>query len=62
MGNPEVKRPLGRPTHRWEDDIKMYLQEVGWKGMDWTNMTQEARSCKCGHEPSGSKKYREFLD
>jgi len=43
---PEVKSPLGRATHRWEDDIKMDFQEVGWKGMDWTNMTQTASSCK----------------
>jgi hypothetical protein len=42
---PEVKRPLGRPTHRWKD-IKMDLQEVGWKGMDWTNMNQAVSSCK----------------
>jgi hypothetical protein len=27
---PEGKRPLGRPRHRWEDNIKMDLQEVGW--------------------------------
>ena len=36
---PEIKRPRGRPSHRWEDDIKMDLQEVGWKGMGWTKMT-----------------------
>ena len=29
-GIPEGKRPLGRPRHRWEDNIKMDLQEVGW--------------------------------
>jgi hypothetical protein len=29
VGKPERKRPLGRPSHRWEDDIKMALQEVG---------------------------------
>ena len=29
MGKPEGKRPLGRPRRRWEDNIKMYLQEVG---------------------------------
>jgi hypothetical protein len=29
VGNPEGKRPLGRPRRRWEDNIKMYLQEVG---------------------------------
>jgi len=59
---PEVKRSLGRPTHRWEDDIKMDLQEVGWKGMTCTNTTQAASSCKCGHELLGSIRYREFLD
>jgi hypothetical protein len=32
--NPEVRRPLGRPRHRWEDDIKINLQEVAWKGLD----------------------------
>jgi hypothetical protein len=30
MGKPEGKRPLGRPRLRWQDNIKMYLQEVGW--------------------------------
>ena len=34
----EEKRPLGRPRHRWEDNIKMGLQEVGCKGMDWINL------------------------
>jgi hypothetical protein len=29
VGKPEGKRPLGTPRHRWEDNIKMYLQEVG---------------------------------
>jgi hypothetical protein len=32
---PEGKRPLGRPRRRWEDNIKMDLQEVGCSGMDW---------------------------
>ena len=31
---PEGKRPLGRPRRRWEDNIKMVLQEVGFGGMD----------------------------
>jgi hypothetical protein len=35
VGKPEGKRPLGRPRHRWEDNIKMDLQEVGCEGMDW---------------------------
>jgi hypothetical protein len=33
-GKPEGKRPLGRPRHRWEDNIKMDLHEVGCVGMD----------------------------
>ena len=35
VGKPESKRPLGIPTRRWEDHIKMDLQEVGCGGMDW---------------------------
>jgi hypothetical protein len=31
IGRPEGRRPLGRPRHRWEDDIKMDLQEAGWR-------------------------------
>jgi hypothetical protein len=34
VGKPEGKRPPARPQHRWEDNIKMDLQEVGWGGMD----------------------------
>jgi hypothetical protein len=36
-----VDRPLGRPRRRWEDNIKMDLQEVGWGGMDWIDMAQD---------------------
>jgi hypothetical protein len=33
---PEGKRPLGRPRHRWEDNMKMVLQDVGvWTGLSW---------------------------
>ena len=38
MGKPEGKRPLGRPRRRWEDNIKMDLQEVGCGGMDWIQL------------------------
>ena len=41
MGKPEGKRPLGRPKHRWEVNIKMDLKEVGCGGMDWIKLTQE---------------------
>jgi hypothetical protein len=37
VGKPEGRRPLGRPRHRWEDNTKMDLREVGWGGMDWIN-------------------------
>jgi hypothetical protein len=38
LGKPEGKRPLGRPGHRWEDNIKMDFQEVGCGGMDWIEL------------------------
>ena len=41
MGKPEVKRPLGRPRHRWEDNIKVDFQEVGCGGMDWMELPQD---------------------
>jgi hypothetical protein len=39
VGEPEGKRPLGRPRCRWEDNIKMDLQEVGCGGMEWIEVT-----------------------
>ena len=41
MGQPEEKRPLGRLGSRWENNIKMDLQEVGCGGMDWTEPAQD---------------------
>ena len=41
VGNPEGNRPIGRPRHRWEDNIKMDLQEVGCGGMDWIELPQD---------------------
>jgi len=41
VGTPEGKRPFGRPRHRWEDNIKMDLQEVGGGGMDWIDLAQD---------------------
>jgi hypothetical protein len=40
---PEGRKPLGRPRRRWEDNIKMDLQEVGW-GMDWILLAQDRDS------------------
>jgi hypothetical protein len=61
VGRPEGRRPLGRPRRRWEDNIKMDLQEVGSEhGLDlygsWE--IQVAGSCECGNEPSGFYKTR----
>ena len=39
-GKPEGKRPRGRPRRRWEDNIKMDLQEVGFEGMGWIDLAQ----------------------
>ena len=41
MEKSEGKRPFGRPRHRWEDNSKMDLQEVGCEGMDWISMAQD---------------------
>jgi hypothetical protein len=65
VGKPEGKRPLGRPRRRWEDNIRMDLQEVGCGGMDWIVLAldrQVAGNCECCNEPSGLIKCGEFLD
>jgi hypothetical protein len=41
MGRPEERRPLGRTRRRWEANIKMDLQDVGWGGMEWIDMAQD---------------------
>ena len=41
VGKPEGKRPLGRPRRRWEDNIKMDLQEVGGGCGDWIELAQD---------------------
>jgi len=41
VGKPEGKRPLGRPRRRWEDNIKMDLQEVGRGCEDWMELAQD---------------------
>jgi len=42
VGKPEEKRPLGRPRRRWDDTIKMDLQEIGCGGMDWIELAQDS--------------------
>jgi hypothetical protein len=41
VGKPDGKRPLGRPRRRWEDNIKIDLQEVGCGGVDWIGLAQD---------------------
>jgi len=41
VGKPEGKGRLGRPRHRWDDNIKMDLQEVGCGGVDWIEMAHD---------------------
>jgi len=41
LGKPEGKRPLWRPRHRWEDNIKMNLQEMVCGDMDWIELAQD---------------------
>jgi hypothetical protein len=41
VGNSEGKRPLGRQRHRWVDNIKIDLREIGCDGMDWIDLGQD---------------------
>ena len=41
MGKSEGKRPCGKPTHRWEDNIQMDLQKVGFGCTDWIQLAQD---------------------
>jgi hypothetical protein len=41
VGNPERKTPFRRPGRRWENNIRMDLREMGWKGVDWMHLAQK---------------------
>jgi hypothetical protein len=41
VGRPEGKRPLGRPRRRWDDNIKMYLREIGIDGANWIQLARD---------------------
>jgi hypothetical protein len=60
VGKPEGKRPPGRPRLIWENNVKMDLQEVEWKGMDKIDLAQNrdswAGSFENSNEASGSIK------
>ena len=63
VGKPEGKRPLGRPRRRWEDNIKMDLQEVGVGCGDWMELAQDRYRwwAPVSDEHSGSKNRENFL-
>jgi hypothetical protein len=46
VGRPKVKRPLGRPRHMWEDNIKMDLREKGIDGTNWIRLAQDRVQCQ----------------
>jgi hypothetical protein len=41
VGKPEGKGPLGRPSRRWEDGIRMDIREIGLGGVDWIRLSQD---------------------
>jgi len=41
VGKPEWKRPRGRPRRRWEDNVRIYLREIGWEVADWMHLAQD---------------------
>jgi hypothetical protein len=53
VGKLEGKRPLRRPRRRWAHKAKIYLREIEWGGVDWTDLAEEG-SCEHGNEPLGS--------
>jgi hypothetical protein len=60
VGKPEGRRPLGRPKHRWVDNIRMDLVEVGWGDVHWIGLAQDSKqvesSCEFGIKLSDSMK------
>jgi hypothetical protein len=61
VGNPEGKRPLGRPRRRWVNNIKKDLRQTGWNGMDWTDLVQDRDSCEHGNESACSRNAGKLL-
>jgi hypothetical protein len=46
VGQPEGKRPLGRPRNRWEDNIKMDPREKGLEDVDWIHLAEDRNQCQ----------------
>jgi hypothetical protein len=66
VGKSKGKRPLGKLGCRWEDNIKMDLQKVGYEDIDWIGLAQGPDrwrgTCDCCNEFSVSIKCGEFID
>jgi hypothetical protein len=59
VGKPKGKRPLRRPRHRWVDNNRMDLGEVGWDDVDWIGLES---ACEFGIEPSAFIKCWETIE
>jgi hypothetical protein len=61
VGKPERKRPLRRPRCVWVDNIKMDLREIGWDGMDLTDLVQDRALLNTVMNPRVPQNIRKFL-
>jgi hypothetical protein len=59
-----LKRPFRQPRHRWENNIRRYLKEIGWEGVDWIHMARDRGQwwALVNVIMNGSIKGGEFLD
>jgi hypothetical protein len=65
VGKSEGRSPFGRPRHKWEDNIKMDLREIGTEVVDWIHLAQDRdqwRALEYGNETLSSIKGGEFFD
>jgi len=60
VGKPEGKRSLGRRRCKWDANIKMHLQDVGWEGTDWIDLVEDRDRYR--NESLGSIKCGDFLE
>jgi hypothetical protein len=66
VGRPEEERARGRCVNKWEDNIKMDIQEVGWGRMYKIDLAQDRDRCRdcceCGNEHSATIKCGKYVD
>jgi hypothetical protein len=62
VGKPEGKKPLGRPRRRLDDNIKMYLKEIEWEVMNWSQVAQDRDRWQAVLKLLSAIKCREFID